>query len=353
MLIRDVTRSLEPRHPVIDEMVLTFGAWSVRVQSSCEELLRRLREYYHPYLGLAGDATVTVKVIECDPPAFDAEFVPRAREQADRKIKEEYLDLADGRVVRKRLTGVVLMFGGELHVAAGPCRANLNQVINFINSRYIEWLLGQGGMILHAAAVADGDHGIALSGFSSAGKSTLALHLMGQGYAFVSNDRLVVRRERCKLRMFGLPKLPRVNPGTIIHNPRLHGLISESDRRRYEAMTAEELWQLEKKHDVFIDRCFDQGVQRLSARMKALVVLCWRHGGGAARIERVDLSAREDLWPVFRKSVGLFHDPAKGCPSSYAFRDYVALVGDCPVVEVSGGVDFERAVDACRELLGS
>ena len=57
------------------------------------------------------------------------------------KIKEEYVDLDDGRIVRKRLTGMLFVFGGGQNVAVGPCGANLNQVINFINNRYIEWLL--------------------------------------------------------------------------------------------------------------------------------------------------------------------------------------------------------------------
>jgi hypothetical protein len=31
--------------------------------------------------------------------------------------------------------------------------------------------------------------------------------------------------------------------------------------------------------------------------------------------------------------------------------DYLALLGDCPVLEISGGVDFEGAADACLDFL--
>jgi HprK-related kinase B len=51
------------------------------------------------------------------------------------KIKEEYVELADGRVVRKRLTGMVFVFGNGENVAVGSCLDNLNQVVNFINNQ--------------------------------------------------------------------------------------------------------------------------------------------------------------------------------------------------------------------------
>jgi HprK-related kinase B len=105
---------------------------------------------------------------------------------------------------------MVFLMSGREHVAVGDCLANPNQVVNFINSRYLNWLMRDGGLLLHAAGVARGDAGVALTGFPGAGKSTLALHLMREGYNFVSNDRLVIRVDASRLRMDGLPKHPRV-----------------------------------------------------------------------------------------------------------------------------------------------
>ena len=55
------------------------------------------------------------------------------------KIKEEYGDLEGNRLVCKRLTGMVFVFGGETNLALGPCLVNSNLVVNFINNSRIQW----------------------------------------------------------------------------------------------------------------------------------------------------------------------------------------------------------------------
>ena len=64
------------------------------------------------------------------------------------------------------------------HAAVGPCLANDNQIVNFINNRLIEVRLRAGDLLFHAAGVARNGRGLALAGFSGAGKSTLALAIM-------------------------------------------------------------------------------------------------------------------------------------------------------------------------------
>ena len=86
------------------------------------------------------------------------------------------------------------MFGGGRNLAIGPCLENSNQVINFVNNRFIEWSVRRGSLLCHAAAVSQGERGISFAGFSGMGKSTLALKTMGQGLSFVSNDRLLISR---------------------------------------------------------------------------------------------------------------------------------------------------------------
>ena len=56
--------------------------------------------------------------------------------------------------MRKRLTGMVFLMADGLNLAVGPCLANVNQVVNFVNSRYIEHLLRSGGLLCHASACA-------------------------------------------------------------------------------------------------------------------------------------------------------------------------------------------------------
>ena len=215
------------------------------------------------------------------------------------KIKEEYANLADGRIVKKRLTGMVFVFGGDRHVALGPCVSNDNQVVNFINNRFIEFLIKGGCLLFHAAGIAWKGRGLAISGFSGTGKSTLALHIMRSGTDFISNDRVLVERSVQQLTMYGVAKMPRVNPGTVLHNDLLRSVIPAVERRKFEALPREELWNLEHKYDAIIDECFGLEKFKLSCPMTGLVVLNWKRMDAPCDVRPVNLNRRRDLLPRF------------------------------------------------------
>ena len=162
-----------------------------------------------------GPVDISVQALEGPALELDLPLVAKEPDPGKPRVKEEFLDLDDGRLVRKRLTGMVFMLGANRHLAVGPCLANDNQVVNFVNSRYIQWLLDRGYLLCHAAAVTTPQRGLVLAGFSGMGKSTLALHLMSQGVNFVSNDRLLLRQQDDGLAMHGVAKL-------ATHQPR-HG----------------------------------------------------------------------------------------------------------------------------------
>ena len=186
-----------------------------------------------------------------DPRAsVDGEFTIKQPDQGKNRIKEEFLELDGGRLVRKRLTGMYFLFGQDVNLAVGPCVENDNQVVNFINNRLIQWELDRGGLLAHAAAVNHQGRGLALAGFSGMGKSTLALHLMSRGLNFISNDRLLVQEAGRGVVMRGVPKLPRINPGTALNNPDLVSVIPEDEKEVFGQMSTDEIWTLEHKYDV-------------------------------------------------------------------------------------------------------
>lgn len=372
--------------PAPHALFLDLGDCRVEVRSNSKPLLAELDAYFGGFVTQAGPVQVTLTALEGPAPAIPLELIAKEPDPGKARIKEEYADVPGGRLVRKTLTGMVFLFGHGLNLALGPCLANANQVVNFINNRYIEYKLHQGCLLGHAAAVAHlmADptggrlRGLALCGFSGAGKSTLAMHVMSRGALFVSNDRLLAEPAPAPsgqanaggaaLRMCGVPKLPRINPGTALNNPNLAGVVPSEDRERFLELDADELWQLEHKYDVFLDNCFGEGRFVLQAPMHGLVVLNWRRGGGDTSIRFVKMAERPDLLPAFMKAAGLFclpqngddaktdpagTDPAKTNP---AWRDpgeaaYAELLSRCDVVEISGGVDFERAADFCIEYL--
>jgi HprK-related kinase B len=255
-------------------------------------------------------------------------------------------------VVRKRLTGMEFIFGEGRHLALGPCLENINQVVNFINNRFIEHKLNQGCLLGHAAGVAWGGRGLCLAGFSGMGKSTLALHMMNHGLDFVSNDRIMIGQEKPGRRMYGVAKAPRVNPGTVLNNSSLARVMPEADRRAFKDLPLEELWSLEHKYDAYIDECFGPGRFKLSAAAWGLAILNWKRQGRGLDISPVNLDRRRDLLEAFMKSTGLFYEGDEEAMARETSEEaYAARLAPLKVFEVTGGSDFHAAAAELALLL--
>jgi len=334
-------------YPAEFSLRLVFNETSFEIRSNQQAILTGLRDYFRPFIqdGLS-EPDIVITVHEASSPDFDFEFTLKQPDPGKTKIKEEYVDLVDGRIVRKRLTGMVFLFGQGEHLAIGPCLANLNQVINFINNRYIEKKLLSGCLLGHAAAVLWQGKGLAMAGFSGMGKSTLALHLMSKGATFVSNDRLLIEQEGNRVKMFGVAKLPRINPGTALNNPHLQKILSPEEKEHFSKLSKEELWKVEQKYDVFIDQCFGPNKFKLSGPMHGLVILNWYLDQKVKpELKVINVDERRDLLRAFIKSPGLFFLPPKDKKLDFSEEKYVQVLKNCTVMELSGGIDFESAVE--------
>lgn len=345
--ISEIIRSLRDVYPAGESLYLTFGDCTIKVLATESQIIDELKAYFGPFVSEEGPHQLEISCHEATAPTFDKPFTVKSPDPGKSKIKEEYLDVKAGRVVNKRLTEMMFLFGEGYNLAIGPCMENLNQVVNFINNRFIEWDLCQGSLLGHAAAVIWKEKGIAIAGFSGAGKSTLALHLMSKGTHFVSNDRLMVSLEDGQLMMRGVAKLPRINPGTILNNDDLISILTEEEQEEFSALPPEELWQLEYKFDVPIESCFRDARFLLKAPMHLLVLLNWKRGEGVLFIKQVDLNERRDLLPAFMKSKGLFFMPFTDCQVNEATdEDYINVLKHSQVIEMSGSIDFDKATDA-------
>lgn len=334
-------------------LFLDFDGFIVRFETNAEALIGELRHYYQHFLSAeTSKVDCLVRGLQTtDSLVPSGDWQVKQPDPGKTKIKEHLLFADSGKVVRKVLTGVHLFFIGDERVCAGPLVENPNQVVNFINNMHLDRLLESKGQLFHASGVCSGSIGLGMAGQSGKGKSTLALRLLQQDMDLVSNDRLVVQQAGDELTMFGIAKYPRVNPGTVIHQPELVGIVAPEDLRRYQAMDRDELWELEEKYDAFVEPAFDCAF-KLTAKMKMFVMLDWDRK--ASEPPRLDLVAPGDfpeLVETVMKSPGVMLPVASARIGDAVVAPYMELLKNCKLYRLSGGVDFDQAASDIRSLL--
>jgi len=325
------------------QLCVDFHYCTIKVFCNNGELHQELSNYFKEFLCGHSSATMDIYAIEDGNFKMDDEFQIKQPDAGKSKIKEAFCDFPDGKAVHKVTTGMYLLFTNDRNMAIGPCLKNPNQVINFVNNRFIEFMLNNNNLLFHSSGVSLNGNGIAISGFSGKGKSTLALHIMNHGLDFVSNDRLLVCDRGQDLEMFGVVKYPRINPGTIINNEKLLPILTPDQIAEYKKLPSDELWTLEDKYDGFIDELYGIDKFKISAKMKALVVLNWDRNDSPLQISEIQLADRPHLFEAFMKTPGLFYLPTGNGWPDLSKEKYQEYLKKCKVFEVTGGVDFEKA----------
>lgn len=427
----DLARGYAGRFPARFGLRLRLEELTLDVRSNSEAVADDLRGYFGNFVEAApsdtnGPADLEFLLLEAPVQEPPVPLAVKPHAPGKRPDKERFVDLpgdlpggisceGGGRVVRKQATGMLFLFGAGVNsapslaaniapnsavnsaanIAVGPCAANRNQLVNFLCARYMERRLAAGWMLGHAAGVAQpgqGGKALALCGFAGMGKSTLALHLVARGLDFVSNDRVLVEPARAAGGqgqgpvLHGIPKHPRLNPGTALGNPALAPLLAlslekalpEAARSAYAGLSPERLRAVEDKFDANIDSCFGpihacsgpvdscsgpvdpcfgpggKGSRfRLAAPLCGVVALNWTHGHEALVARRVDLRERRDLLEALRKPPGVFYLPqAIAGGARLTPEQCLEALDGVPALELSGGADFEAAASACEEFLG-
>jgi HprK-related kinase B len=348
--IESFARSLTADVAFGDPLELRFGQCRIRVRTNNRKLSDRLHHYFRAFVDVTGVPDYEMAAIQMTPPELGLRFEDWPRDAGKVGRKDLICDIAGGRVVHKARTGMQFLVAPGTRIAFGDCLANDNQVINFIISQYMSWLRNRGWEICHAAGIVLGGAGLAISASSGGGKSTLALHLISRGARFVSNDRLLIADGGAP-RMAGVPKMPRVNPGTLLNNPDLTDVLPDDRRRALAAMSRDELWGLEEKYDVDVEALFGADRMVLEAPLSTFIVLRWSRSATAPfSLARVDLENRQDLLDAIMKPPGPFHLATQGnAPrtiSDLDRKDYLSRLRGVTILEATGRVAFDRACDA-------
>ncbi|MEW8143704.1 MAG: HprK-related kinase B [Candidatus Thiodiazotropha endolucinida] len=351
LLLQDVQLCEEP-------LLLNIGDCVLVIRSNSQSLLDRLAGYFHHLPKTRALATIEVTAIESDKLETGLPFIDWRREAGKSGRKDAYVELTDGRLVLKVRTGMLFLQSEQWRIAVGPCEEYDNQLINFINSQVMNWLQQREWLICHAAGLILNNHAIAMAGFSGGGKSTLMLHLMEHPKSrYLTNDRLFLRRRGVGVEAVGIPKLPRINPGTVVNSSRLSPLIDEQRREQLLRLPQQELWELEEKFDVDVERLYgrDRIDTSTPVSFEAMVILNWsRDERAPVKMTKVDIAQRSELLnavmkspgPFFQDSLGEFisdDEPLQPAP-------YLDLLKRVPIYEVTGKIDFAGLKELCLKL---
>ena len=355
--VAELCDAMVAAHPPVHTIRFVFDGFPIEVGTNSLALADRLRDYFRHYVVESITPHEKVLAIEAEPPEFGVELPGRHPAHGSKPPKEHYGDVADGRIIRKVRTGLQYLVDGTRggrRMAVGPCEANTNQIINFVNDQVTAARLAAGALLMHASGVCTGGAGLAIAAASGAGKSTLALHLVRAGWDYVSNDRLLAHHAPEGVVMHGIPKQPRVNPGTILNNPNLCHMLENDKRAAYEALPIDELRRLEDKYDVDMERSFGPDRWQLSAPLCGLLILNWKPVEEKALVREVKLDERRDLLALVMKEPSVTYVRGDAADPTYdgSERSYIQLLDGYPVYEAVGGVDYATMIDTCPKLVG-
>lgn len=350
-----------------DLVILDINDFIINIRSNSTELLDWCRYYFSHVLHNKQDSAIRSDIeiiaVERQPLELDIDFQDWIRTDKAKARKDAIYDIPGARLLKKVRTGMIFLQSRTDLIAAGECLKNKNQIINFINTQYMTHIENHQAVICHAAGLVttvDGhDQALGMAGFSGGGKSTLMLHMLAkEGSRFLSNDRLFLQRSEALTRAIGIPKLPRINPGTILHNPKLQNLISSQRRDELLQLPEQQLWELEEKYDVFIDESYGPNKIQYQAEIKHFIVLNWRHDSNdSVKLEKINLAQRDDLLAAIMKSPGPFYQYENGDLYQYQTplnqQSYLDVFQDINVYEASGKVDFKALSQLCYQLFPS
>ena len=329
------------RHSATIDIPLLILDVPFLIRTDSEDLASKLRSYCRPWLCKAASQASHIIHAFQGQGVYDANKLRDVARREGKSVKEAYYDSDNGRVVLKKRTGATVYIRDGEYFVVGNLILHMHQLINVIDEVYEEDFMERGYVLFHASAVADRQgNGIMLTSASGAGKSTLALFLVDKGFRFLSNDRVLAKYENDHVHLVGVPKKPRINPGTILALDSLCAIITPEEKRLYSQLDRNELWQLEHKYDVDVDAIYGDGTFTLEAILTSIYILNWKLPQSGPRLEILPIDEAVEMIRPQVLSLDLRR--------RQALRPYEAeeqLKSICrvtPVFNVKGGVNMDE-----------
>jgi len=340
------------RHTASIDVPMRFLDVPFTLKTDSEELALRLRDYFQAWLcDNAGSDDHIVYAFQGEG-IYEKDKLLDVVRREGKSVKEAYYDIDDGRVVLKKRTGATVYIKDKVRYVVGNLLLHLHQLVNVIDEVYEEDFMDRGYALIHASAVADAvGRGIMLTSSSGVGKSTLALALVEQGFKFLSNDRVLAKVEADHVHLVGVPKKPRVNPGTILSLASLSHIISTEERQMYAAKCRAELWQFEHKYDADVDAIFGPGTFRLEAILSTVYILNWKFDQHNPVIEILSLDEATDM---IRPQVLSLDQRRRQAVRPLEAEDQLRSICQVvPVFNVKGGVGMAELTGMIQKRQGA
>lgn len=347
---------IRERCPPLLRVPFRVGGVPLDLWTNSEDVQRELAAYYAPFQdgpGTDDRAGFRISILEgkADKIVERPARLRRARGGLGR-IKEVIHDVPGGRIIEKVSSRLTVFAGEKEWVILGRAADGLHAAVNVVNAAYMRACHGRGLLILHAAAVAWEGRAVAIMGAPGAGKSTAALWCMEEGADYVTNDRLLVGPPP-ESAVLGVPKHPRINPGTRLTHPRLLARLAPEERRRLAALPMDELVRLEEKEDAAIEALYGPNRLRIPTRLAGWVFLEWRFG-------EAPLTASWAAFDVLRPWSGDILralDPYDGPGGEIGLEEMFGRADAClsriPGLRIAGGADFPRLARILRAWMGA
>ena len=334
------------------ELSLTFQGLGFTIMADDSLILEYLQDYYSGLSDCSAImATKRLFLINTAPDFDSGNWQPVTRNKpSPLGLKEAYIDCARGRWIRKVRTDMAMFQSLADPLVIGDLHANRSQVVNFINNQFLNHFQRQDYLLGHAAAFDIDGHTTAIAASSGGGKSTLMLRALETKSArFLSNDRILFQPDDGEVKVLGLAKHPRVNPGTVINSERLQHILPPEEQHRFAHMPVHELWNIEQKYDVLIPRCYGEKKISLSGTLKNLVLLDWSlNSSKQTELNAVNIEQHPEVLEGLRKSPGPFFQNVDGqFPGSAAqsCEQYAEHLKGVRVFQLTGKTDFDRACE--------
>lgn len=323
-----------------------FNNTVFKVSSNSGLLLKELNNYFKEWLVNPTENFIHLFADHNPDLGFDFPF-ENYQETGKKRIKEQYYDEGRIRLVKKTKTGVHFGIEGNNCFAFGNLEKYPNQLINFMNAVFMEKNLDDQSLLFHAAGVAKDGKGLVIAAKSGKGKSTTALKILNQGLDFISNDRVIISNSGAGFDMIGVPKHPRVNPGTLLNNEKVKHILHQP--QRFEEMSQQEIWDFEEKYDVLVDEVYGKGKFKLKSKSMGLLIIDWGDSEAELELNELELNKRPDLLPAIMKTPSLMTPMAFGKFKNKSEKDYLNFLNGFPVFILEGKIDTEKGLKLIQE----